>query len=546
MRSATSKQSRRPAAAGLLFCLLAAPAWAFTFETSISRGCHEELALQALERAQWPAEVAVPAAGKDEQVLADNLAFGVPAGADRWTQALLVGVRDNDLRGGSATDFVELSETHNSALLQAEHCLRDPEQDGTAGDVAAIEACRRFIRGEVALALGGGSATGVAASAPVAVTLRYGPTTLELPRYAFHMGRALHALQDSFTHSYRAAGFRRLATVFNYAEPALSSHYQPDRDGLPHESRYDRCLDAEGEPTARSQAALEASGELLAAAAGAGTATERLAAVDGVLDAWVQHQPGCSAGDNWCGGAKEEEPAGGCAAAPAGPLCALALALLATLRRRRVLRGAAPAAAALAIFWVPSLARAAEPAAEAPVQQVAPVPHVAPVQQIAAAQPSLEVWPSSRFKLRLLSGVSVDRGAASVAAGFSVDLGARWSVGLELEYSPWFDVLAGTFSAGTANGYGTVTFRWATLGRFELRTELHAGASVLLFDTPGASAGSVGVVIGASPLRAAVRIGPRVDFEISPEVVLVAPSLRGMPLVYRQYRLMAGFRFGVL
>lgn len=517
-------------ATATLALLAAGPARAFTFETVVSGGCHEALSLAALERATWPEGAQVQSPSRDDQVLAANLPFRVPADVDLWTMALLVGVRDNDLRGAAPTDFVELSETHNGGHLQAEHCLRNPEQDGAAGDAAAVESCRAFIRSEVALALGDGA---LSATEPVRVALRYQAATVELPRFAFHMGRALHALQDSFTHAYRTAGHHRLATVFNYAEPALSQSFRTGRDGLEHRSDFDKCRDGAAEPTERARVAAQASAELLAAAALTGTPEERLHEVDGVLDTWVQYQPGCSAADLWCGGSEEETDAG-CAAAPAGPLAAAGLLLLALRRRARSVRGtpAVAALAALALVAAPTAARADDVAATAS-------------QAVSDPGPESRAWTSARFKLHLLTGLSVDRGAASVSTGATVDLGTRWALGLELEYSPWFDVMAGTFAPGTASAQGTLSFRWATLGRFELRTSVHGGMSVLLFDAPGAPAGSVGVVLGASPLRVAIQVGPRVAFELVPEVVLSAPSLKGMPLVYRQYRLSAGFRFGL-
>ena len=153
--------------------------------------------------------------------------------------------------------------------------------------------------------------------------------------------------------------------------------------------------------------------------------------------------------------------------------------------------------------------------------------------------------PPSRLTLHLAAGLAVSRGAGNVSVGVGFAVSERFSIGLDAEYSPWFDYLGGKASPGTFNLYADGSYRWFGTDRYEVRTALFAGLSVLLFTTPGAPAGSAGIILGTNVLRAVVRISPRVAFEISPDAVLVVPSLRGVPLVYPQFRLTAGMRFGL-
>jgi hypothetical protein len=150
---------------------------------------------------------------------------------------------------------------------------------------------------------------------------------------------------------------------------------------------------------------------------------------------------------------------------------------------------------------------------------------------------------ASRVSLRVGTGLAVARGGAVISGGAGFDVTSRFNLGVEAEYSPWFDYLAGKASLGTASAYATASFRWFGMGAFGVRSGLMAGASVLLFDTPGAPAGSVGILLGANVLRVEARLAERVTFELSPDVVLLVPSLKGVPLVYSQFRLSAGIRF---
>ncbi len=94
---------------------------------------------------------------------------------------------------------------------------------------------------------------------------------------------------------------------------------------------------------------------------------------------------------------------------------------------------------------------------------------------------------------------------------------------------------------GALNAYGTLVVVLRRLPRLDLRLTAHAGASVLLFDTAAASAGSVGPFAGASLLGVSVPVGRGVRLTIDPmEIALAVPQLSGVPLLYKQYRFMVG------
>lgn len=201
-------------------------------------------------------------------------------------------------------------------------------------------------------------------------------------------------------------------------------------------------------------------------------------------------------------------------------------------------------AAALAAA-LPAFAQGNPPAAAEPAPVAAPAPAPAPTPA-AQEQPAAAAADSpSRFSLRLATGLAVGRGAGNISLGAGFDVLPRFSLGVEVEYSPWFDYLGGKVAPGTINAYLTAALRWHASGGFEVRTGIFGGLSLLVFDTPGAYAGSVGIVVGTNVLRATVKLAERLAFEISPDAVLVVPSVRGVPLVYPQFRLTGALRFSL-
>jgi hypothetical protein len=151
---------------------------------------------------------------------------------------------------------------------------------------------------------------------------------------------------------------------------------------------------------------------------------------------------------------------------------------------------------------------------------------------------------SGRLGLLAMGGVSVDRGA------FSYRLGSRYrvlddlEVGVEIEHNPWYSLDALTVRAGSLNMFASGSYTWATLGALAVRSTLHLGVTVLLFDLVGAQSGAVGPFVGATLLGAKIRLGDHLSLLIEPaEVVLPIAKLSGVPVYYAQYRFTAGLQW---
>jgi uncharacterized protein (TIGR03382 family) len=326
------------------------------------------------------------------------------------------------------------------------------------------------------------------------------------------MGRALHSLQDGFSHAFRSDDGYRVLAVFNYLDPALSPDYEPARDGPPHASDLDHCDDElDFQPVSGSTAA---SAALLGAMAGTGSGEGRLAEAQRVLDTWLTYEAGCEAQNGWCG--RVVQTATGCSSAPTGSALAwvsvATAALLALSRRRKRTLGTLPAVAACALALGGDAASAAEPTA-------------------------------SLGSLRVSGGLTLDRAGAHVGVGAERAFTPAVRVGVEAEFNPWFELQNMTPSPGVLNASGVLTVVWGRPGGWEIQSGIRLGSSLLLATVPGARAGSFGLFFGASPVRVVMPIGPRDGLELSPDVAVAIPSLGGVPYVYRQYRFSIGYRW---
>ncbi len=181
---------------------------AYTIQTHFTGKCHEKLTAQALRTTRMALEMAAtPPATEDEQALIDDLQFAPDDDMkDLAGVTLLVGVRDNDLKGESQDDLSVLAGIHGNPDTQLEHCLRSLDQDEPGGSAAAVADCRAFIRGRILEALDGLDASGNPdfanrTSLGLYLSMR-GHVDALLPTYYVRIGQAMHAIQDSFTHTY--------------------------------------------------------------------------------------------------------------------------------------------------------------------------------------------------------------------------------------------------------------------------------------------------------------------------------------------------------
>jgi hypothetical protein len=547
----------------LWFVLVPRPTSAYTVSSILTPGCHEDMTSEALRAVRPDVPGAAPMAPThDEQALIDDLQFNVADDMkDLGAVTLLLSVRDNDLKGRSSDDLTQLAEVHGNPDNQDEHCLRSEGQDEPGGSEAAVAACRAFIRGRVAEALDGLDASGLPDPAlrtalPVYLALR-GKIDASLPTYHVRIGQAIHAVEDSFTHTYRTADGMRITTVMNWVDKA-NGKYDEARDGPAHATQMDVCNDPDPLRAMRRGRAVEASTAILRATLEPSkTKAERMATVEGILDTYLSYEPGCSFANGWCNAPEvaykdKGSTFFGCSSGGAGLLGfgAAFLALGFIFRRRAtassvvtlLLVGGAIALAAgsaRADEPVQAPAAVAEPAAKDP--HVPPPPTVVPVPQPGPADPSEMAWGGYLG----LSG-SVDKPAAAIQLGVRLRVSTNWTFGLDVESNPWIALNGPTpIRAGTLNTFGSVILRFPlAYENFNLRTTVSLGMSVLLIDLYGAPSGSVGLYGAIYPLGLEWKLSKVFILIINPLGIAVpAPQLKGVPLTYPQYRFSIGLEF---
>ena len=360
--------------AALLLCALlcAAPAaHGFALRTAFTDPCHESIALFAWNRylVDLPlGGVPLPPPGA-WRALADELArtyaLSPETDAERLVLlSLLLGVRTPDSEGHALTDLENIRVVHAHPDVQAPHALRRVEDDGPAGNAAALEAAHAFIREQVGLARAALARPGPEQFLTARASLdHYG--TVEVPTWApvFHLGQALHAVQDSFAHSLRSEDHQRVLHVLNYVE-AIHGTLVEDRDGLPHSQTLDTC-GVGNAPLV--QAAADASLDFLVAALGEDLLGGDATAVDAVLARWMSPLDGCTSANRYCDApwltfASQDftrpylARAFGCSEVAGGPAWILGLAVAAARSRRG--RGARLAAVACATLLGPGTAGA--------------------------------------------------------------------------------------------------------------------------------------------------------------------------------------------
>ncbi|HWM86708.1 MAG TPA: hypothetical protein VNO33_12740 [Kofleriaceae bacterium] len=542
-------------------------AHAFQIETSTTSGCHEQITLDALERVGWPDGREPPALDEIGVRIADDLAFDLPAGSrDPWTIALLIGVRHNDVGGADPFDLPALSVIHADPDGQPEHCIRKAEHDGAAGDQQALDACRDFVLAQLEEALGGGGEVDMDAVIEIETHLLFrGQVDVDLARYPFQLGRALHAMQDSFTHTFRDHGSQEVLHVLNWVEGNLEGNSDLERDGHPHLTALDECGSGAGNQR-RREWAVDASADMLEALASSqGGSRGRLERARAVLDAHFQRRANCTAANDWCDIA-EASPSAGCAATggspvggPGWPFAALGLAALARASAQRARRGRRLAALVVASALLTPATAGAQPADDPPAEQSPEEAEQEAQEEEAetsedAGQQSLDR--EEKVIDTLPDPVGETWGAAfNVAAAFdrgagAVSLGARWNpwrdlgFGLDAEYNPWISVSGFEVAEGAASAYVPIIWRIKRFGTWELRATGYAGATMILFDLVGVDRGTVGVFAGLNPLGLALPIGTHTKLVVKPgDVVVSAPQLRGIPFYYHQYRFTVGLEW---
>ena len=498
----------------------AAPAQAFQIETTVTGGCHESITYAALEAAGWGNLLAarngeLPALSDVQGRAVDDLTFSlVPSARNPWALALLIGVRSNDIRDNAPTEIASLVHIHNDPEDQAGHCIRRQQDDGSAGDISALQACREFIEGE--LQAGGWFVDGIDTDATdeVATYLAFrGRVRLPLPRFSYRLGRALHALEDGYTHAFRNPATDEVRHVLNWIDMATDDNYSVERDGYEHVGVLDDCRRDHPSEVGRVNRASAAVGQLLRALTTNPDAATRRAAVADVLDRVFRIEAGCEASNAYCN-SDELDEAAGCNAAGRQGLASLILLALVGLGSRRILRRRHQGAAAAAVIVALTVAGAGS------VAGAQNVPHI---------------------EARL--GAALDKGGFAVALGAGIDRG-KWGLSGLAEWNPWFSIDSAVVVAGTINAYGALTRRWYQSDKFSLHSRLEFGASVILFRLVGVDRGNLGFYFGGSLLGIKIPLSSCLDLVLDPSHFAVpAPQVTGFPFYYRQYRVSAGLQW---
>jgi uncharacterized protein (TIGR03382 family) len=572
-------------------------ALAFTIETHFTKRCHETLAAESLRNARALLQMpAPPPTTRDEQALIGDLQFAPDDDMrDLAGATLLIAVRDNDLKGASQDDLTILSSIHGDPATQMEHCLRGPDQKEPGGSAAAVAACRAFIRQRALEALDGLDATGRPditnlTSLNLHLSLR-GSIHAWLPTYYVRIGQAMHAIQDSFTHTYRTPDGTKITVALNWLD-SVNRTLDESIDGPAHATSLDVCDDPDDLRRTRRRLAVDASTALLVATADpTKTRDERMAAVDQMLDTYLSYSPGCTFDNGWCNAAeaqykdKAARTIFGCATAGTGTMVGWgSLALLALTSRRRWRRAGASAAKALVVAAVFSFAGAANGQTDAskpapkPIEPTAtstttttpakaatsttsatpaivtttstttgPVegnPHAPPAPTIVAvAEPGPHDPSQTAWGAYLGSSGSVDKMAAAVQLGGRLKVSKHWTFGLDGEWNPWITLNPHyRLGNGVFNLYETTILRFPlAYENFNLRGTLSFGVSYLLMDLYGAPSGSVGLYGAVAPAGLEWKLSRSFLLVINPlSIALPVPQMRGIPLTYPQYRFNIG------
>jgi MYXO-CTERM domain-containing protein len=525
--------------------LSAVSAGAWQIEDPIHQPCHERLSQAALTRAGYVSEPA-PLTGDDAR-LRDNLEFDAsPYDANIHALSLVLGVRNADTHGGADFSFGNNANAANAADDQRAHCLRTASQDGPEGDAAAVADCRAWIeslywQALTSLDADGQVAPDVRTDATVATEFQ-GSVSYPLSSLYYFAGRAIHAVQDSFTHSFRSPDGHRIVHVFNWSDQ-ISCTLDEARDGHGHETVLDDCENGDATEAERFELATQASTDLLRAITKPGSHAERAERIATFLESWMSYEPGCTLENAYCDSplydwlkhsSRSDQdicdtPLSCASASPArsprnlshGLLIATALALAGLARRRRKL----PIAAALgwALLVQPSVAYAEEPSEEAPVAR----------ERSRVGGPRLEARAS----------LSVDNPA--YAFGLAGLYGfKRADVGVFAELNPWYSIERRRMSLGATN-FGVLGHYLHPLRRdLVLRFGLGLGLSMLNADMLGVNAGNLGVFLNVRALGLIWEFSDGVALTADPlDLALPAPGLTGWPILFTQHRFSLGLQF---
>ncbi len=571
----------QPRWAVLLACsvLFARGAQAFTIESSVTRGCHEEVTADVLRQVRKAVpQVAMPlTTTRNDRALIEDVPFTVPGDLhDIAAVTLILGVRDNDVKNFGAEALDQLAALNADPESQKLHCLRSAGQDEPEGSQAAIDDCHAFIKENLLAALDGLDAKGLPDGTKrdqldVSLAIR-GQVSVSVPRFYVRAGRALHTIEDSFTHTYRnVADPHQVTVVLNWIDYANKT-LDESRDGPAHTQELDRCDDPDALRTQRRQLAVEAgTAALVLLLDSTHDRAKKERAIDDMLDEYISFdsKAHCTAANHWCDAPENAYANAGCGCRSAGgenggtPAISLAagfVGLFVWARRRRVQQGRGARARRLSrrarclsvfslflglgLCWAPRAALADRPAKPANRDE-----NKGPLKALEGKSNSgapNTVDTAGAFFGRVALGASYDKPGFSGGLGARYQLGRPWMIGFDAEINPFLTKTPSRLRTGVLNTYVSLIRRFQLKNdSLNVRSQIGLGASFLLIDLVGAPAGSFGPFFGVSFLGVEWKMARGFYLTIDPTyLAFPVPHLTGAPFGYLQYRFLVGLEFG--
>lgn len=489
--------------------------------------------MAAATAASFPVFASAPAATEEQSRAMADLVFDLPR-EDVWTLALMMGVRSNDVADRKPSDLGGLIHVHDDPAQQSAHCIRREEDDGAAGDAGALAACRAFIIGE--LEAGGllEDTLDLAATERVSSWFKFrGRYTISLPRFAYRLGRAVHAVEDGYAHAMRDPDTGNVRSVLNWIDAFGKTDYDEDRDGYQHLSGLDDCRRTDSVQQARLRHAREAVTNIIAEIAS--DRPNRRARVEAAVDAALVLIPNCTPDNDYCNAPELDESKDlrtfGCAIGGSASLLLVFGVVLFAIRRR------SSSLLVLALVASPVIARAQEPAPVPAVEE--PPAGEAPPKDAPAIVQDRADCPRWHFDAR--AGGSWDDPGISGALGAAVDW-KKWTFGLYGEWNPWFSFdEVGSARPGVANLFLAVSYRWYHSDKIALSTRIEAGSSTMLFELLGIDKYTTGIYLGGALTSVRFPINKHMALTFDPiHFALPAPRPFGLPFYYKQYRVSFG------
>lgn len=574
--------------------LASAPAHAYTISTVLTQGCHESITYDAMRKVRGDmATIMARPTDAQEKALIDDLQFKLDSDLRDFDAASLVlGARDNDIKGQGSQDLSVLAEVHGNPENQREHCLRGPDQHEPDGTARALADCHAFILERIGQAIDGLAASGLpdpanTTSLPVHLSIR-GKIDADLPTFWVRMGQAIHAVQDSFTHTFRTPDEMQVTVALDWLD-VVNGSLNEAVDGPAHESELDRCDDPDPIRLRRHQLAIEASAAVMEAALAPGATKEaKLAQVSSLLDKYMGFSAGCTYDNHWCNAPEPSFQPSGCgcslvgASGPGGSSSrwgmagmSSALVVLLALRRRRATRrlvfGKGRASTRLVVSLLAAGAtsafaletRADTQTTESPASGASepnPSPPETPEDAAKSAEkaatsppppaaPVPEPGPANPTKMAIGGFIGAagafDKPALAATGGLRLRLSQHWTLGLDGEWNPFVSLNGAAIRSGVVNVYGDVIFRVPmAYENFNLRVTASLGGSYLLTELYGAPNGSKGIYLGVAPLGIEWKASSLFYLILNPLSVSVPiPQMNNVPFLYPQYRISLGLEF---